>query len=148
MKERDNESVDSWLIRNASQRKALRSMLNVLKSKELPEIDLEVDQNRVNTNKNKIMNKITQLFKKLGLLCVIFWVAGSLNLMAQNSDFVPGKVRVKIKPNRVELVVKGLSQSSVGTQLKTGLSSFDKISAKYAATKMRMGCPDFGRNEA
>ncbi|WP_162431038.1 S8 family serine peptidase [Christiangramia aestuarii] len=94
------------------------------------------------------MNKITQLFKKLGILTIVFWMAGSLNLMAQNSDFVPGKVRVKIKQDQVELIVKGLNASSSNRQMKTGLQSFDKISAKYAASGMKRVFPYAGKNEA
>ncbi|QYA25174.1 S8 family serine peptidase [Gramella sp. MT6] len=148
MKKLDNESVDSWLTRNASQRKALRSMLNALKSKELPEFDAKVNHDKRITTKNKIMNKITQFFKKLGILTILLWMAGSLNLMAQNSDFVPGKVRVKIKPEKVELVVKDINKASTNGVLKTGLNSFDNISARYAATKMRRVFPHAGKNEA
>ncbi|MUP45415.1 hypothetical protein E0K83_06605 [Gramella sp. BOM4] len=147
MKERENESVDNWLSRSASQRKALRSMLNMLKSKELPEIDSDLDQNQPIPNKNKIMNKITHLFKKLGILTVLFWIVGSLNVLAQNPDFVPGKVRIKIKANQLETVVKGMKQSSTDGQLKTGLQSFDKVSEKYAASKMVRVFPDAGKNE-
>ncbi|MCH4822746.1 S8 family serine peptidase [Gramella lutea] len=147
MKKLDNESVDSWLNRNASQRKALQSMLNVLKSKELPEFEAEVNHDKSITTKNKIMNKITQFFKKLGILTMMLWLAGSLNLMAQNSDFVPGKVRIKIKPDKVELVVKDLNKASANGVLKTGLSSFDKISARYSASKMRRLFPHAGKNE-
>ena len=148
MKKLDNENVDSWLKRNASQRKALRSMLNALKSNELPEFDAKVNHEKNITTKNKIMNKITQFFKKLGILTIMLWIAGSLNLMAQNSDFVPGKVRIKIKPDKVELVVKDLNNASTSGVLKTGLNSFDKISARYSASKMRRLFPHAGNNEA
>ncbi|WP_224488735.1 S8 family serine peptidase [Robertkochia flava] len=148
MDELDKDGVDSWLKRNASQRKALRSMLHALKNEELQEIDSEEDHDTSNATKNKIMTKITQLFKKLGVLTLVLWMAGSLNVMAQNKDFVPGKVRVKIKPNQVEMVAKGMKKSTAIGQLKIGLSSFDKISAKFAATKMERVFPHAGKNES
>ena len=149
MVEQENESVESWLLRNESQRKALRSMLDSLKNEESPKLDLKVISEENSENNNSVMNKITQLFKKLGMLTLVVWLAGSLNLMAQDGDFVPGKVRVKIEPGSVEMVASGLQQAAAkGQQAKTGLSSLDKVNAKFAATQMKRVFPHAGKHEA
>lgn len=149
MDELDKESVDRWLVRNESQRKALRSMLKSLNNQNSPEDESEQDSGEKTENKNRIMNKITQLFKKLGVLTIMVWMAGSLNLMAQDGGFVPGKVRVKIQSSSVEMVASGLKQTAAkGQQFKTGLSSLDKIHAKFAATEMKRVFPYAGVNES
>ncbi|TRZ46234.1 S8 family serine peptidase [Robertkochia solimangrovi] len=140
------DNVDNWLEKNASQRKALKSMLKSLQQNETPPETTELNNETRNTKTNKFMTKITQLFKKLGVLTLLLWLAGSLNIMAQ--EFVPGKIRVKVKPNSVELVANGLKKSKKGGQLKTSLTSLDLVNAKFSATEMHRVFPHAGRNEA
>lgn len=143
----DDKNIDEWIEKNKSQRKALETIIHSIENKNREKPDPNMTQNQ-KRKKNIIMNKLTQLFKKLGLLILPALLAGSVHLHAQNSGFVPGKIRVKIESGSVELVAKSLSQSETDNKLKTGLQSVDKLNAKYNARKMTRVFPYAGKKEA
>ncbi|MGJ5643060.1 S8 family serine peptidase [Formosa sp. S-31] len=141
------DNVERLLKKNASQRKALKSLLKSLQQNETSPESTEIKIETNKSNKNIFMTIITKLFKKLGILTLLFWLAGSLNVMAQ--EFVPGKVRVKVKPNSVELVANSLKTAKTKRGLlTTNIASLDAVNAKFSVSKMQRVFPHAGKNEA
>lgn len=144
----DEANVEEWLDENKSQRKALKTILDSLEKEQNNHAQISKEAIKSNNiKKTNIMSKIKQLFKKLGVFVLPILLAGSMNLHAQETDFVPGKIRVKIEASAVTLVSQSLSKTDTGAQLKTGVTSMDKLNAEYSANKMTRVFPFAGKNE-